>query len=86
MKLNKAQKITIIIALLAMTIMTLFPPVATVYNHTMLLPMGRGFLFSIRLRHGSPIDINTKRLSFEYLMVILLGSTLIALFSLKRNN
>jgi len=178
MKLNKAQKIVIIIALFVMTIMTLFPPVAEIRfesTHKIFIPKGWGFLFLLPgyrkykiatykkqnpllnlnlntsyifkklsdlqnyydkifpskkpsspsadlenpydkyynsvtpesvtskivkspIKHknkftefydsthtySTRVDINTRKLSFEFLAIALLGSALIALFSLKK--
>ena len=83
MKLNKTQKIIIIIALFAMAIVVLFPPVARMHNDKTIRLKGRAFLFLVP-QGIYPIDINIRRISFELLAIALLGSALIALFSLKK--
>jgi len=84
MKLNKKQKITIIAALFAMTIVILFPPVAEMYPNKMFIPKGRDFLFSISSGDSLLIDINTRRIGFELLGIALAGSALIIWFGLGK--
>ena len=86
MKLNKNQKITIIIALFAMTIVILFPPVSETKagqaHRDMLI---KEHLFGSAGGYNCPVSINIKSLSLRLLAIALAGSALIIWFGLGKN-
>lgn len=79
--MNKAQKITIFLTLIALTITLLFPPIGKSYRGAnWVLPTGKTFLYDIDKNY----QIDTRRLAAELLMIICLGSALTVLFSLRK--
>lgn len=75
--MNKAQKLTIVITLILMTLISMFPPVRIdVY------PAGRKFVFLGADTYGK---INLSQIFFEFLSIALLGGAIVILLDRKKS-